>query len=406
MSNFTIFKSAGIIAALTLTSMAEDTEAFQYMIRETNYFYDAEGNFASSYIDWQNIEAIGSKLSENDVHGLGSSFELHCILKDNYTIVEGSDAIAWHLDTAFVSADSTVSAKVIIDSPDPYSTDSEPYRTRADKGYSVSINTYGLIPSTVEGAQPSQTKVIYLHEYTLAQDSSTLYELSSGLLDYDDTYSNSYSRTNIPQSDVSANGSETVAVYAIPEKYNGNNGHGNNIDGVDSSNNGNSKDGEDTDPSTDDEIIKGVLANLIDNASEEPDRLLSQETVRIYPQPTASLSGITQNQVIGADMPDITMSFNNLYPGSDTYLVIYKANESVPELSDERTRFALTVQSHRTPLTQTNTYTKLSYALDSQGIWKAEIRHDSPFGDGELLDSVQFEVLPTVKVNADINTVK
>ena len=46
--------------------------------------------------------------------------------------------------------------------------------------------------------------------------------------------------------------------YMWNKKKKNNHGHGNNVDGVDSSNKGNSKDGEDSDPTVDDEIKDGT----------------------------------------------------------------------------------------------------------------------------------------------------
>ncbi|MBK1790181.1 hypothetical protein [Persicirhabdus sediminis] len=446
MKNLTLITSLGVLASLSIAS------ADNY----TNYILEIPVDENLPTQTHNRLDNIGDGFSKNTVEAGGTNFKL-------FTTHEGGSE--WLLDTAFVDA-SAKSSLFIVQSQDPTVENGNTYRTRADKGYSLTSITSGLLPRTDddpatadvdESSTYTTSSVVLRHEYSLSDDPNTLYLVEADLLLAPtlDELSSSYTSAElalmksngiqVPATDGTvsvtfetatqstnieatpkdqAYGIEEISILGVSAVQNdsakSNNGHGNNVDGVDSSNPGKSKTGEDTDPLVDDEIKARVLLNQL----TEEDLIINTAKVKIFPKPTGTISGITNGQKIGADFPSITLNYDNLYPGSDTYLVIYKQGEAVP--TKEFGYNMKTVRTDQEPVSCSSVFDSLGQVIDSEGSWILEIRHDSPFEISELLDDSNsssgtgggtdggtdggnkkvIEVLPTVKVNADINTVK
>ncbi len=354
---------------------------------------------------WETKQQRGTDDAQNPVYEGGTVFELHCIE------INGNGS--WMLDHKFIDA-VVPSIEYSVYSPDPYNP--HPYdpsdlsrggsemRTRADLGYSIVIDVEGLVPYTDDDATLVTSNVIKHHEYDKNPPGKKREEVSAIGISQDGSYEDDFTgAVNIAASPQDqADGWEYITVYSIPLKYNGNNGHGNNTGGWDPSNPGNKPPPEGNDPTIDDEIIKNVLLNKL--GEEE---ILNTVTMRVFPMPTAAISGLeATSSYSSVELPQVTVDYNKLYPGSDTYTIIRKDGQPFNP-SVENGILVKTVQTDSEPISTSNIIQDLGAYATSGGHWHIEVYHSSSVkSEPELLASDRFYIYPRIKVNADINGIQ
>jgi hypothetical protein len=125
---------------------------------------------------------------------------------------------------------------------------------------------------------------------------------------------------------------------------------------------------------------------------------IASANVQIWPIASGEILGIKKDDVIGFKSPIIHLNLMDLYPRSDTYLMLYEGTdinasegtilEEKPWDSDKTLSINLKVSDYDTKLTKNGTYT---IALISK----------TPFTTAELLcDPITFSVERTITVNA------
>lgn len=136
-----------------------------------------------------------------------------------------------------------------------------------------------------------------------------------------------------------------------------------------------------------------------------PANELSSQYVQIWPMSDGGISGISSNAVIRSAMPKVTFTYNDTYPGSQTFAQIYQG-----EVRDDVVG-AIVPGSHKN---NTNTipesYTEstggeFDRIFDGDGRWTMEVLTVSPF-DTIRLGYVSFTLNRTIRVNGSFTTIE
>ncbi len=366
---------------------------------------------APSYME--DIPQQGEASSVMPVLVEGTVYELWSIRSD------GSQS--WLLDEKFVGAYSAQATLSIV-SPDPFEGDDAGSgtwkRTRADIAYTITWETSGLLP---ESELASASEVELVHEFQ--SNNGELTEFGSTMIGDNEEDSMTLATVIPAEEDGKSYGIETFSIYAQPENpediliYKINNGHGNNVDGVDSSNDGASKEGEDTDSSVDDEIKLRISEIIAGDPTRTVDLTLDRVQVYVFPVPEATITTDSTENVFGADFPNVSVTAEDLYPGSTTFvrLITDADRSSLTGFSDQDvTRPSISVlnsyinPSDDTPITRDIDLTGWEENIIDSGKWWVQVVHQSPVlpNQDEILAEYTFDVLPKIRVNAEINTLE
>jgi hypothetical protein len=342
-------------AVLAVTSVSHASDAYINQIVETDVGTGLMlGAPASGIADY------GTKDADSAVPEGGVKYEL-------FTMLATSPYTEYLLDSKSVGAYFPATS-LTVSTEDPYTVIP---RTRADQPITVTVTLSGLLSGA---SDPDASKSVnFLHHIQsygdggtgigINRDNATLLTTESIAENGDKTFT--YSVTSIPSADLSkTRGEERFSVYSL------------------------------------DHTVVGASATY--NA---PASLLASKYVQIWPVAEGSISGITSGQKVLFALPQVTLTYKDLYPSSTTYAQVYKGSQSLGTVGVVVPGSAKTY-AETVPQDATLTLTNWDSVFDADGTWTLEVVTVTPFNSGnpERLAYVTFDLDRTIEVNSNITT--
>ncbi len=293
-----------------------------------------------------NVSPTGNAASQGLLETGGALFQLWTI--------ESATAKEYLLDQKLVGA-YMPSAAITIKTQDPYTL--RP-RTRADKPFTVSINVAGLV--TTGSNLPDAAKRVLLEQhvknYTAAKTSYTLAEATSG--------------TPKASSSIYTNGTTTLNFAST------------NLTGADP-----------TKVSGEEWFVVHALADGTVAQSQ-----IANANVQVWPVASGSIAGITNGASLRAKPPQLTVTMNDLYPRSFTYLQVYPG---APVLGTTGTRILTSQKVMDQARSESMVLTIPDYeeVFTKDGAYTMELVTETPFGTDRLA-YVTFTVSRQIEVRA------
>ena len=348
---------APCIIAISLASgigLAVETISYANYIRQFQMPSEVTWDASST------VAANGSQLSALAINPGGARFDLWTMKSSSLT-----GLTEYLLDSSYVGTYVPI-ATVVVRSQDGSATIP---RTRADRPFYVDFNISGLRTGASD-PEPSKSVKFLRHVQSygvngtgigIDRTQATLLTQSSVITN--GTQNLTYSLTMIPGADRSKiRGEERFSIFSL-EDY------------------------------------------------QAPASQLASKYIQIWPVADASISGITQNQLIRYSLPTVTLTLNDLYPSSTTYAQVYKG-----EVQSGMTG-AIVPGSARDfkeaiPQSPTLVLTNYDSVFDSDGRWTMEIITVTPFGiermrtpSGEIA-YVTFDLDRTIEMNGTFTTIE
>jgi hypothetical protein len=298
------------------------------------------------------VAASGQTNSPLPIDTSGARFELWTVLSSPLT--------SYLLDTRYVSSYAP-SAEVVITSEDPYTLIP---RTRADRPFTVEVNVSNLLsdPSAPDAAKSVQF-LRHVQSYgengtgeNLDRTQATLQ--SQGLITSNGKQKFEFPLTVIPGADrTKVRGEERFSVFTVAD-------------------------------------------------SSAPAAQLSSRYVQVWPVTTAQIAGISMNQKFRLQMPKLTITYDDLYPDSQTYVQVYKG-EKQDDAKGTMVKASWvpgngSVSEDRVILLNGSDY---EAAFNGDGRWTMEVVTITPFGK-ERLAYVSFDVDRTIELNGTFSTIE
>ncbi len=125
---------------------------------------------------------------------------------------------------------------------------------------------------------------------------------------------------------------------------------------------------------------------------------LATAFIQVWPLADGSISGITPNAVIRGVPPTLTVRLNDLYPRSDTYLLIHSTGAELGA-GGKIIPGSAVILDQELPATRVLTVSDYGQLFDSDGQYRIELLTKTPFGT-ERLSQVNFTVNRTLRINA------
>ncbi len=289
------------------------------------------------------IAATGNAPSALALETGGSLFQLWT--------VNQSTAKDYLLDQKTVGA-YMPTADVKIISPDPYALRT---RTRVDKGFSVEIQVAGLISGT--GVPDAATRVLL--EQHIQNYPTGSYTLNGATVMVNSPTSSAY---------ISTNGKTTLNYAASSLKA--------------------------TDPTKASGEEYFVIQALSDGTT--PQSQIASASVQVWPVASGAIAGLTPGQSYKYQLPTITLTLTDLYPRSDTYLMLYEGNSV--------TGTGTIVKSYPMDRDTTQSLTLSVTELDSKplkdGPYTVALVSTTVYGTELLCNPISFTLFRTMTVNA------
>ncbi len=293
--------------------------------------------------------AVASKGERNSLLPIdlgGSRYELWT--------VKNSPLTSYLLDTRYVGSYSP-SAEVTIRSEDPYSLVP---RTRADRPFTVEITINGLISGLTAPASAKSVKLLrHVQSYgdggvgeNLNRSQATL--LNQAIISKNGVETLNYDITSVPATNrTKATGEERFSIFTV--------------------------------------------ADL-----QAPESQLASRYIQIWPMADGKIAGITSGEKLRGKMPQLTVTLNDLYPSSDTYVQVYPGGL---KSEVEGTRIFSLEWNSSAPLDKEEPVKDYDAVFKSDGTWTMELLTATPFGI-DRLHHVTFEVSRTLSVNTMLST--
>lgn len=306
------------------------------------------------------VSPTGEALSPLAIDPGGARFELWT--------VKASPLTSYLLDTRYVGTFVPIT-QVVIRSQDPYGPIP---RTRADKPFYVDISIEGLL--TDPGAPEAAKKVNFLHHvqsYGASGTGDGLDRTQATLLTQNEMIEAipatspstlTYVITSLPGSNaLKKRGEERFSFWSLDDKQG-------------------------------------------DDYHVPPSQLASQ-FIQIWPVADGSLAGITPNQMIRFSLPNVTITLNDLYPESHTYVQVYKGAPALGTVGkivsgSSKQIHGSTPESHVLVLSGYDSV----FDEGGDGQWTMELVTETPFG-AERLSHVTFNLDRTIEMNGTVTTI-
>lgn len=302
------------------------------------------------------VDPFGNRQSELPIDPGGARFELWTV---------SSNGPTFHLlSSTYVSTYMPVSTLTI------YSEDqtSDVLRTRADRPFRVVVNLEGLLNGATD--PEASKKVTFVHKvqsYGEGGDGTNIdrtmaQELSSGYLSTNGDHTFPFAMHSVPSANLAkARGEQRFTVWSIPDVKS---------DGT-------------------------VIA---------PSSELASKTIQIWPVADGAIAGLTDNQKIKFRLPQLTLTLNDLYPISTTYVQAYKGAPALGTVGKVVPGSALAINE---PAPQSRVLMVDNYdeVVDSDGQWTFELVTSTPFGI-DRLDFVTFQVNRSLDVRGSQTTLE
>ena len=333
-----------VICLVGLALSSASAQSYTNYIRQTQMpagvTWDASATVASS----------GSQLSSLAINPGGARFDL-------WTIYSSSPIKEYLLNTKYVSSYIPV-AEVVVRSEDPYSVIP---RTRADRPFYVDVTIAGLLSGATD---PDPSKSVTFLRHTQS------YGAGGTGVGIDRNQATLYSQASISQ-----NGKQTLT-YALSM--------------IAGSNRAKLR-GEE----------RFSVFSLEDY--QAPASTLDSSYIQIWPVADGSIAGITNGQLVRNVMPQLTVTMNDLYPSSSTYLQAYKGN---PVLGTTGVILPWSLNhSDSVPVSAVNLVNGYDSFFESDGRWTIELLTVTPFGIDRLA-VVYFDLDRYTYVNSTLTTME
>ncbi|WP_193214652.1 hypothetical protein [Luteolibacter marinus] len=338
---------AAVVVLLPVSLMAQNGASYTNFIRQVQL---------PTGVEWDvGVSQNGESLSPLAIDPGGARFELWT--------VKASPLTDYLLDTRYVGTYVPI-GQVAIRSEDPYQVIP---RTRADRPFYVDISISGLLSDA--GAPEASKKVNFLHHVQSYGVDGTGEGLDRSLA------------TLSSQVEMDQNGIQTLnyVITALPGA------------------NALKKRGEE----------RFSFWSLDDNQGPDyhvPPSQLASQFIQIWPVADGALAGITANQMIRFSLPNVTITLNDLYPSSHTYVQVYKGAPSLGTTGKIVPGSSLLV-NESVPRSEVLVLSDYDSVFDEggDGQWTMELVTSTPFGL-ERLSHVTFHLDRTIQMNGTVTT--
>jgi len=337
--NSHLLRIALLLSAVCTLASAQ-TAAYTNFVRQIQ---------SPSGVQWDaSVAATGEQLSPLPVDSAGSRFELWTVLASPLT--------SYLLDTSYVGAYIPV-AFVTLHSEDPYG---PILRTRADRPFSVVIAVSGLLSGTTVPVSSKSVNIFhYVQSYgvggtgvNLDRSQATL--LTQASIAQNGTQTFSYAVTSVPGADRSkVRGEERFSVFTLADY-------------------------------------------------QAPVTQIASSYIQIWPVADGSLTGLTQGQLIRFSLPQVTVTLNDLYPSSTSYVQVYPGNPQLGTVGKTVPGSVLVINDS-VPQSRVLTLKGYDALFDNDGLWTMELLTVTPFGTDRLA-YVSFNVDRTIKIISNLTT--
>lgn len=336
----------------------------------TNYIWQTQ---LPSTVRWDvtdTVASAGSQQSQLAINPGGARFDLV-----TYKSQAPAATVEYILDTSYVGS-SVPLAQMVVDTEDSFGKDltvTDPVpknlpamvrRTRADRPFKIYFNVTGLLTGATDDAEmKSVTLTRHVQSYgatgtsaTIDPTQATLY--SQALVSTNGSQILSYTLTSIPGADLAKiRGQERFTIWTLEDKR--------------------------------------VTPSI-------PATKLTSQTVEIWPVADGSITGITQNQLIRAAMPPVTLRYNDIYPGGTAYTQVYRGNQALGTVGTVIPGSSR-VNTESFPMNQVLTVSDYDSIFDTDGRWTMEVLTNTPFGIDRLA-WVTFDLDHTLEIHGMLSS--
>lgn len=342
------FTSTRIIGLAFLAAMPAHAQPFTNFIRQVQ-FSAATTVTTTRDVD---VATFGQRPSELAIDPGGARFELWTVNSVGPTShLLASTYVATYMPVAtvtIISEDQTA--------PVP--------RTRADRPFQVVANVVGLLNSA-DAPDASRSVNFYHHVQSYGEggdginiDHTMAQQISQGSLTSVGDHPFSYTMHSVPSANLAkARGEERFSIFS-----------------------------------------------LADTASGAPIAQLASETIQIWPVADGTMAGLTNGQKIKFRLPQLTLTLNDLYPISTTYVQAYQGPPALGTVGRVLPGSALVVNE---PVPQNRILVVNNYdeVVDADGQWTFELLTSTPFGIDRLA-YVTFNVNRSLDVKGTFTTLE
>jgi hypothetical protein len=307
----------------------------------------------ANWVEWdlQNIAATGESLSPLAINPGGARFEL-------WTVKGTTPPVNYLLDSRYVGTYVPI-AQVAITSLDPYTTIP---RTRADHPFVVNVTVSGLLAGAGDPeASKSVTLLQHMQSYGTAGTGVGLDRTQATLLGQQSLIQNgtttlTFTTNSIPGTNrAKVRGEQRYSVFSIADY-------------------------------------------------QAPASQLASQFVQIWPVADGSITGVTNNQLVRFQMPTLTFTVNDVYPGSSVYAQAYKGAPALNTVGTVIPGSAKNYHSQTIPVNHLESVSNFGTVFDEDGQWTIELLTETPFGL-ERLHHVTFMLDRTIQMNGSVNTI-
>lgn len=297
------------------------------------------------------VSPDGGSLSPLEINPGGARFELWT--------VRSSPLTSYLLDTRYVGTYVPV-CNMTVRSEDPYTTIP---RTRADRPFYVDYKVSGLLNGATD---PVASKSVKLLRHVQS------YGVGGTGINIDRTQAALYT-----QASISANGNRTLT-YTLTSV-----------------------------PGANRTKVRGEERFSIFSLEDyqAPESQLASQFIQIWPVADGSISGIAQNEVLRFAAPPVTISINDLYPSSNTYVQVYKGDPVLGKSGAVVVPGSSLALNESVPQSRVLTLSNYDSAFDSDGRWTMELITETPFGIDRLA-FLSFDIDRTIAVNATVTSME
>lgn len=340
----TLFRS-GVPALLLLSAIASaQSPTYSNFIRQTQY---------PSGVQWDaTVAATGSQLSALAIDPGGAKFDLWTVLSTpltNYLL--SSVYVGTYIPRASVTVGSADTTGVIP-------------RTRANEPFTVTVTIEGLLSGATDPEPSKSVKFLrHVQSYGASGDGSNIDRtqailLTQASINANGTQTFTYTVTSIPGADrAKVRGEERFSIFSL-EDY------------------------------------------------QAPESQLASQFIQVWPVTDGSIAGVSQGELVKTTMPQLTLTYNDIYPGGTVYTQIYKGD---PVLGTTGSVIEGSSRVNTSDAPESKTYVipgdKYDSLVKTDGRYTVEMLCSTPFGIDRLA-YVSFDVNRMIEVNGTFTTIE
>ena len=295
------------------------------------------------------VTPTGEQLSSLEINPGGARFELWT--------VKSSPLTNYLLDTKYVGTYVPIST-VVIRSEDPYTTIP---RTRADRPFYVDYSVSGLLSGATD---PVASKSVTLLRHVQS------YGAGGTGVGIDRTQATLYS-----QATLNTNGAQTLT-YAV-----------------------------NVIPGTDRTKIRGEERFSIFSVADyqSPAAQLASQYIQVWPVADGTIAGITNGQLVRFQIPNLTLTINDIYPDARVYAQAYMGAAQLG-VSGAILPGSAVIVNDTIPQNRVLTLNKYDSVFTQDGVWTIELLTSTPFGIDRLA-YITFTLNRSIKINGTVTTI-